>query len=203
MKEKTNYSKLVKIFKKNGNYITREDVDKAYIPSWFLYDFAKKNNLIKISPGFYASKEYSVDEYYLLQRRYPKFIFAGMSALYLLSLTDKVVDFFDVVAPEGYNPSREKNSMLFVRRISDNSKYKLGISSVKTMFGNNVNVYDPERTICDLIKYRDNYDSETFIKAIKGYVKKYNNQIKLMNYAKTLGIEKRVFEIMEFVTNEN
>ena len=71
------------------------------------------------------------------------------------------------------------------------------------MFGNTIKVYDEERTICDVIKYRDKYDAETFIKAIKLYVKKTNNQLKLFKYARAMGIEKKVFEIMEVIVNEN
>lgn len=51
-------------------------------------------------------------------------------------------------------------------------------------------IYDEERVICDLIKYRDKYDSETFIKAIKYYAKK-------------LKIEEKVYEIMELLTNND
>ena len=38
-----NYQKLEAIFKKNGGFITREDVDKAGVNSWFLSDFVRKN----------------------------------------------------------------------------------------------------------------------------------------------------------------
>ena len=71
------------------------------------------------------------------------------------------------------------------------------------MFGNKVKVYDRERTICDLIKYRDKYDGETFVKARKIYVSSNSNQRKLFRYAKEMRIEKAVFEIMELITNEN
>ena len=69
------------------------------------------------------------------------------------------------------------------------------------MFGNVVRTYDEERTICDLIKYRDRYDAETFIKAIKLYIRKKNDQVKLFEYAKKIGIEKRVYEVVEVVVN--
>ena len=203
MKEFSNIKKIETIFKKNKGYITREDIDRNNIPSWFLSDFVKKNNLTKFAPGFYADESYIVDEYYLLQKRYPKFIFSGMSSLFLHSLTDKVVEDMEVVAPQGYNPSREKKNNLSIRRISDKNSYFLGIEEKKTMYGNIVKTYDPERTICDLIKYRDKYDIEVFIKAIKKYVKKYNNQTKLMRYAKALNVEKKVFEIMEVIVNED
>ena len=202
MKE-TNYSKLNSIFNNNGGFITREDIDKANIPSWFLSDYVKKNNLFKISPGLYVDDNYAVDDYYILQRRYPKYIFSGMSALYFLRLTDKIPTDFEVTAPQGYNPTRNKIDSLVVRKISNPSIYELGIKETKTYFGNVIRIYDEERTICDLIKHRDRYDSETFVKAIRLYIKRINNQNKLFRYARKLGIEKKVFEIMEVMANED
>ena len=201
MKDNTNYSKLEKIFKTNDGYITREDVDNANIPSWFLSDFVKKNNLNKIAPGFYADDSYIVDNYYILQRRYPKYIFAGLSALYLLGLTDKIPTDIEVSAPQNYHPSRDKINSLIVHKLSNVNVYELGIKEIKTMFGNIVKTYDEERTICDVIKYRDKYDSETFIKAIKFYIRTSNNQSKLFKYARELGIEKKVYEVIEVVAN--
>ena len=201
MKENTNYSKLKKIFENNGGYITREDADKTNIPSWFLSDFVKRNNLNKIAPGFYANDNYAIDDYFILQRRYPKYIFSGLNALYLLGLTDKIPNNLEVSSPQNYHPSRNKINSLIVHKLSNRNVYELGIKEIKTMFGNIVKTYDEERTICDVIKYRDNFDSETFLKAINFYVQKINNQSKLFKYAKELGIEKKVYEVMEIVSN--
>lgn len=203
MKENTNYSKLKQIFDNNGGYITTEDVRNANISSWFLSDFVKRNSLNKIAPGFYADNSYFPDDYYIIQKRYPKYIFSGMSALYIHHLTDKIPVNIEVCAPQGYNPTRNKMKSLSIRKISNPDVYNLGISELKTPFGNKVKVYDEERTICDFIKYRDRYDGETFIKGIKLYANKSNNQIKLFRYARILGIEKKVFEIMELVNNND
>ena len=201
MEESTNYSLLEKIFKANGGYITREDVNNANISSWFLSDFVKRNNLSKIAPGFYADDDYIIDNYYIIQRRYPKYIFSGLSALYLLGLTDKIPTDIEVSSPQNYHPFRNKIDLLIIHKLSNKNVYELGIKEVKTMFGNIVKTYDEERTICDVIKYRDKYDGETFIKAIKFYVRTINNQSKLFKYARELGIEKKVYEVMEVVTN--
>ncbi len=201
MKENTNYSKIQKIFKNNGGFITRADIDAADIPSWFLSDFVKRNNLIKVAPGFYASNDFLVDDLFVLQKRFSKYIFSGISALYLHGLTDKIPIEIEVTAPQNYNPSRKIISNLSIHKISSDDRYCLGIEEVKTMFGNIVKVYDAERTICDVIKYRDRYDSETFVKAVKSYIKKTNNQIKLFRYARELGIEKKVYEVMEVFTD--
>ena len=64
-----NYQKLEAIFKKNGGFITREDVDKAGVNSWFLSDFVRKKNLQRIAPGLYVDESYTPDDYAILQRR--------------------------------------------------------------------------------------------------------------------------------------
>ena len=203
MKDGSYYSKLGKILKTNGGFITRDDIDNANIPSWFLSDFVKKNNLNKVAPGFYADDSYIVDDYYILQRRYPKYIFARVSALYLLGLTDLIPTDMEVSAPQNYHPSKNKIDSLIVHKLSNPNVYELGIREVKTMFGNIVRTYDEERSICDVIKYRDKYDSETFVKAIRFYIRNSNNQSKLLEYARKLGVEKKVYEIMEVAANAN
>lgn len=203
MKENTNYSKIDSIFINNGGYITREDIDNANIPSWFLSDYVKRNKLVKVAPGFYSNESYFIDKYFVLQRRYPKYIYSGMTSLYLHHLTDKIPVDIEVTAPQGYNPSRNKIDNLYIRKISNNSIYNLGITEIENNLGHIIKVYDQERTICDLIKYRDKYDGETFIKAIKFYMRKTNNQNKLFEYARILKIEKKVFEIMEIIINND
>lgn len=202
MKESSNYSLIEKIYREK-NYLTRKDIDSKRIPSWFLTDYVRKNGLKKIAPGVYAGESFIVDDYFVLQMRYSKYIFSGMSSLYLLHLTDKIPPNIYVTAPQGYNPSKNKPDNLIVHKISNHEIYHLGIIEVKTMYGNVVKAYDKERTICELIKHRDNYDSETFVKALKLFKESSPNQIKLFKYAKAMKIEKSVYEIMEVIVNED
>ena len=202
MKE-TNYSKIGTLLEKNGGIITREDVINDGIPTWFLSDFSRKNGLVNVAPGVYAKDDYVIDNYFILQRRYRKFIFSGLSSLYLNGLTDKIPSSINVTAPQGYNPTRHKDPMVSIRRISDPEIYELGAIELPTPYGNVVKVYGPERVICDLIKHRDEYDGETFVKAMKMYFAKHNNQILLFEYARKLGIEKKAFEIFEVIANED
>ncbi len=203
MKEQTNYEAIKKILEKNYGFVTRKEIDEENIPSWFLTDFVKKNGLNKIAPGFYASDEYAADDYFILQRRYPKYVFSGMSALYLHRLTDKIPEDIFVCCPQGYHPSRKAIPSLVVTQISNQDLYLLGIMEVETMFGNSVKVYDRERSICDLIKRREKYDGETFVKAIRAYLNDSPDQSKLFRYAKEMKIENKVFEIVEVIANEN
>ncbi len=200
--EVTNFKKIDIIFNNKG-FITRNDIDEVNISSWFLTDYVRKNDLRRIAPGVYANEDFETDEYFIFQQRYPKYIFSGLSSLYIHNLTDKIPQEIEVSGPQGYNPIRNKPKNLLIHQISNIEIYELGIEKKKTIFGNFINVYDKERTICDLIKNRNKFDSETFIKAIRLYVKSGISQIKLSKYSKIMNIESKVFNIMEIFINED
>ena len=58
----------------NKGYITRKDINENGIPSFFLYDYVKKNKLIKYGTGFYARNDWIKDDYFIFQYLYPKYI---------------------------------------------------------------------------------------------------------------------------------
>lgn len=76
--------------------------------------------------------------------------------------------------------------------------YNLGVTTIKTMFGNTVKCHDIHRTICDL--FSDKYIGDKFIQveALKNYLKLPNKDtVKLMRYAKVLGVDKQLREKLE------
>lgn len=108
MQDKTNIEILKSLLKKNGGYITRRQIDKNNISSWFLTDFVRKENLKKIDKGFYAKKDWMIDDYFVFQYKYPKYIYSFESALYLLELTDTLPPDFEVTGPKNYRPFNPK-----------------------------------------------------------------------------------------------
>lgn len=198
-----NEAKLEGIYS-SKRYLTSADIKVEGIPSWFLSDFVKKKKLMKRAPGFYAGPDWPIDDYFLLQWRYPKFIFSGMSALSLLGLTEKIVETMEVTAPFGYHPCRVAIPHLEIHYERHDDRFSFGIVEKETLFGNEVRVYGYEKTIVDLIRNRKNYEDEVFIKALKGYVrKKDRDTIKLYEYAKLVNSEKAVSDLLEVVADEN
>ena len=69
---------------------------------------------------------------------------------------------------------------------------------IKTINNLTVKCYDIERTLCDIIKDKDNMDKEIYSKALKEYARSKNKDIlKLIKYAKKLDVEDKVVELME------
>lgn len=194
------YKKLKNIIEENKGYITRKDIDKNNIKSWFLTDYSRKNNLKKVDKGFYASPDWFEDTYFIFQYKYPGYIFSFQCALYLNELTDRVPYQIEVSCMKGYNPRSIKGSEIV--HVMKPEYYELGIIEITTAFGNKVKVYDLEKTICEIIHYKSKIDSEIYVKAIRAYIQKKDKNVhKLMQYAQKLGIEKKVYNVIEVLLN--
>ncbi|SDL27065.1 hypothetical protein SAMN04487833_11579 [Sarcina sp. DSM 11001] len=62
------------------------------------------------------------------------------------------------------------------------------ITSVKTIYGNEVRAYDIDRTVCDIVRRKEEMDVQVFQTAMKGYMAgNQKNLHRLMAYAEALG----------------
>lgn len=69
---------------------------------------------------------------------------------------------------------------------------------MKTTYGNNVKVYDLERTICDIIRNKKKIEIALFTDAMKRYAERKNrDSIKLHKYAKIFNIEDELRKYLE------
>lgn len=199
MKEMDNYEKILKIMKNNGGYITSKELDLNNIDRYFLTKLMDRKQINRISRGYYGLVNYSTDEYYKIISMSEKAIFSMNTALYLHNLSDRAPLVFDVTVPYYYGGSLRKNKNVNLHFVKD-SVLNLGKIEIISPFGMKIKVYDKERTICDIVKNRNNMDMEIFSKALKNYVKSSNKNLrKLMKYAKELKIEKKMKEYMEMI----
>lgn len=72
------------------------------------------------------------------------------------------------------------------------------------MFDNNVCCFSKEKMIIEMIRKRDEYDSELFLKAVKTFLRKNDNDMDfLFEYAKLRNIEEKVYQVLEIMDYEN
>ena len=100
--------------------------------------------------------------------------------------------------PTKYNSATIKNENVSVTRVNDNN-YELGISTAETPSGNTVQIYDLERSLCDIMR-GSTEDIQTVQYAMKKYAASKQKDInKLMRYAKQLRVEPKVRKHMELL----
>lgn len=198
MKEFTEeyYIDVIKnLIKINNGYVTSKLITELGIHRMYLSIMIKKNIIERVNKGVYMDKSLLEDVYYVFQLRYPKVIFSGFTALYFHELTDKFCYEFEVTVSNNYHSNKIKEKH-YITRCKDEI-YNLGIVEVVTSHGNKVSVYDKERCICDLVKYKDKYDYEDIKKIIKLYKKDKNKNSKnLKIYAKKLNIYTELIELV-------
>jgi predicted transcriptional regulator of viral defense system len=180
----------------NGRLLTSDLVPYG-IPRTYLSIMEKNGEIQRISRGVYSIANVLFDEMVTLQARYKVAIFSHETALYLFGLTDRTPLFYSVTVPAGYNATSLKASgtkVYFVNR----DLYQLGLTITKSPHENNVKTFNLERTICDVLRSRNQIDIQFITVALKRYVSKGEKNIDLLySYARQFRIQKIVREYIE------
>lgn len=193
----TAFEKIDLIVQENTGIVSTAQVINSGISKTVFYKYVKEKSLRQVSHGIYASQDTWTDEMYILHLRCQDAVFSHDTALFLHDLTDREPFWFSLTVKRGYNTSRLKADGVKVYTVKEDLT-SLGKSTLKTPFGRDVPVYDMERTICDLVRYRNNVEIQTLQEALKTYAKRKDKDLrKLLNYAKAFHIESIVRQYME------
>jgi predicted transcriptional regulator of viral defense system len=191
--------KLEELIKKQNGYITTQDANDEGIHREYLTMLVEEEKLIRVSPGVYRSKEAWEDKLYMYQQKKKRMVYSHDTALYLHGLSDRDPIRYSVTLPTGYNTSQIKHIELITFTIKP-SLFELGKMTMKSPFGNDITVYDKERTICDIIRSRSRMDKEILNDGLKRYVKDTSKNLgNLLMYAKKMGIDHVLRNYMEIL----
>jgi predicted transcriptional regulator of viral defense system len=191
--------KLEELIKKKNGYITTQDAIYEGIHREYLTMLVEEEKLIRTSPGVYQSIDAWEDKLYAYQQKKKHMIYSHDTALFLHGLSDRDPIQCSVTLPSGYNTSQIKQINLITYTIKP-SLFELGKMTMKSPFGNDITVYDKERTICDIIRSRSRIDQQILNDGLKRYVKdKSKNLNNLLEYAKKMGIDNVLRNYMEIL----
>lgn len=188
---------LLSLLDDNNGVILTEQANRVGISNERLRLLVKAGELEHVTYGVYSLPEELVDIMYIKQLRRPRIIYSHETALYLHDLTDRDPIRYSVTVPSGYNVSRLREDGFNVFTIKQDA-YDLGTIRMKTMFGNEVVVYDLERTICDCLRSRNQMDIAILSDALKRYVRRKDRNIqKLMRFAETFQVDRLLRKYLE------
>ena len=189
---------VLKLLKNNNGLITSLEAKSKGIDNKILQRMEKLGQLERVEHGLYMDSNQMEDEYYLSQYRCKKGIFSHETALYFHELADRTPFQIMITIPSGYNTRllKEKNKYKFFY-VAKNL-HTIGKITMKTPYGNEVYVYDKERTICDCLKKKEQLDSDLINDAVRRYLKTPGSDYaKLIKYAELFNIKELVRKYME------
>lgn len=188
---------ILDIARKNNGIVTSRQVTTAGINRHYLRVLVDKGFLERSERGVYIIPTFLDDEMFNLQNRYRRGIFSHGTALFLLDLTDRTPIKYSMTFPIGYNTSNLKTENVDYYRVID-GLYELGITTKRTPNGNEVRVYNAERTLCDILKGRSHTDIQIISEAFKRYTQLPSRDIPMISkYAKLMRVEKKLSAYLE------
>jgi predicted transcriptional regulator of viral defense system len=192
------YENFINIINKNNGIITAKDAENKGISRMNLKKMTDNGLIERIEYGIYATDKFIYDEYYLFQLKHKNAIFSYNTALYFYNMTERTPTKMDVTTKRSTNLSAYKDK-INLYRVNDDI-IKIGITEMKTPYGNTIISYNMERTVCDIINNKSNIDIETANKAIKKCIKsKEFNASRMFEYAKKMNIYDKVKNYMEAI----
>jgi predicted transcriptional regulator of viral defense system len=188
---------LEELIKTTGGVITTSLVEENNIHREYIREMIKQGKLEKVAYGVYITPDVWEDKMLIHQLRKKKMIYSHETALFMNDLTDREPLAYSVTVPFGYNDSRLKKEGLIVHTVKK-ELFDLGAIVKKTVFGNDVKVYNAERSICDLIRDRNNQDQAIISDALKNYVNRKDKDLnRLITYAGKFRVEKTLNTYLE------
>jgi predicted transcriptional regulator of viral defense system len=192
--------KLRQIMEERQGLLLTSDLAKFNIPRTYLSIMEQNGEIERVSRGVYRSASAFIeDELFSFQSRYRSTIFSHETALYLHGLTDRTPLTYSISVPSGYHSEFLNNSghkIFYVSR----DLFDLGSTLMNTPHGNQIRTTDLERTICDIVRSRNQIDIQVRNVALKGYVRnKDRNLDRLYRYAKRFHIQSIVREYLEIL----
>jgi len=194
-----NQEKIIKIANEHEGIVSTRQVKRENIRTEVLKKMVKEGKLEKLAHGLYSLPDTFVDEFYLLQKKCSKGVFSYGTALYFLGLSNRAPNLIHITVYSGYNAGHITKTNKKVKfHYVQPTVLGLGKINVQSPQGKPINIYNAERTLCDIIKDKKNTDMQLFSDAIKFYFDSKRKNVKqLFQYAKILGIEDKVHTYTE------
>ena len=184
--------KLDDMTERNNGYLTTADVVASGYSKTYLAEYVRQRNMERVAQGVYMSSDVWLDEMYIIHLRNKNAVFSHESALYMHNLIDSEPTAVMLTVPKGYNAKHLKERECRVYYVPTDI-FEMGRVEKETNFGNKVYVYDMDRTICDIIRYKDKLEIQTFQTALREYMRSKDKNIhNLMKYAEKMKISDKV-----------
>lgn len=184
---------LETLAKENNGLLTYKEMIESGITKRQIKAFEADQILTKVAKGFYYHKDYLEDNMVVYQKTNSNLIFSHVTAAYLLGMTDRYPRKYSVTTYANNHPKiSNKVNLFFVKK----ELLELGKTVIINNAGNEVVIYDKERTVCDVIRHKDKMELQVYSEIMQNYFNSKVNLNKLTKFASALGIKDKVSEIV-------
>lgn len=179
----------------NDGYITASCCRDSGTPTVYLNRMVQRNEIEPVARGLYKQTDVAWDDFFICQYLNPRAVFSYETALALHGVSDKIFSQMNVTVPRHVKIHKDSD---VIAHYEKDEIYSLGIVSVATPCGNQVKVYNLEKTLCDFVKHRSSMDPEEYVKFLRFYAASPNKNLALLSsYATAMNVLEKVRSALE------
>ena len=190
-------TELAAIAREHGGIIETKTAVAHGISKAMLSKLCRENKIHRVVQGQYILPDDLQDELLSISKRSVQVIFSHETALFLHGISDRTPFEHTITVPSDYTASaalRNECKLYYIKP----ELFDLGRTTLATPAGNEVPVYDLERTVCDMIRSRNKVGTETFLAALKLYAANPKKDLnRLHSYAKKLRVANVLRQYLE------
>ena len=173
-----------------NSVVTTKEAKAKGLTKQQLRELVSDNKLERVGHGLYAPAEAWVDELYILHKRCPSAVFSHDEAFYHHGLIDREPLQHTLTVYSGFNAHRLKASGNVKVYSVKKDLLDVGKTTVADSLGNDIPMYNLERTICDALRSRNSIEAQDLNSILKTYVVMPEKDLnKLMEYAKLFRVD--------------
>ena len=179
---------ILQVFRQNG-FLTYKQIIEKELSYKTILKMAREGIIEIEEKGLYRLPDTYLDEFFILQYRFPKGIFSLETALFLQGLSLTIPFEITMSFPYGTNTKNIKKAG--VRPIILRSNFDEGVIEIERISGQSIKVYERERILVECLRAVHQVDVQIVAPAFKKYFQ--SNQVnvsKLFYYA-------QLFKVMD------
>ena len=193
-------TEIIEYLKRNNGILSYREVKEAGLSYRTYRKMIEQEELEPLGKGLYGLAEYYMDDWYLIQLRNPKGVYALDTALWLHGLSLTVPFEKTMMFPYGVNTSTIKQAQE-VKPVVTRTNFDVGIVEIERQKGQQIRIYEIERTLVECLRPVYKMDVQLIAQAFKLYFQKYSvNFQKLMYYAKLFRVTDKIYSYIEVLS---
>ncbi len=192
---------LHKIFKTHNGFARMQELRNNGIQTRTIAKAIADGTIEKIKPGLYKLVDYPWDEHGSFAdvcNSHNKAVICLTSAASYYDLTTFNPSYITVAVPHNTPGFKLEYPPIQVYYFP-HKYYETGINEIGTKSGQ-IKIYNREKTICDLFRYRNKIGDDIVIESLKNYLKLKKRDInKLIDYAETLSVKEKILPYVKAI----
>lgn len=192
---------IIHYITQNGGFASMKELKEAKFHTREIISLVKEKTIEKIKPGYYRLSDYGFFKdvnvsLITVCRAEPQAVICLISALDYYEMTDFNPSEIFYAIPH----SQKRRSINYppVKTFFFRERfYNPGIEVIKTKYGN-LRIYNKEKTVCDMFRYRNKLGEDLAMQALKNYLKQKKKSIAaLIKYAEICQVKTVIMPILK------